>query len=175
MHFLLPAPKVTALLPTAGAVAQVSKPAVSRVSKPAHGCQYQARLRLPRPAALEVVDTAGLETCATCEADPGARTLSMHFLLPSPKVTALLPTAGGIAQVSKPAVSRVSKPANRCQHQAGRRIPRHADLEVGDTAGLETCATYEAHPGARTLSMHHLGSYCRTSVRLISVIIGDLW
>src|SRR5947209_9621277 len=61
-----------------------------------------------------------------------------------------------VAQVSKPAVSRVSKPANRCQHRARRRIPRHADLEVGDTAGLETCATYEADPGARTLSMHFL-------------------
>src|SRR5947209_19746134 len=69
---------------------------------------------------------------------------------------AALPSAEGVAQVSKPAVSRVSKPANRCQYQARRRIPRHADLEVGDTAGLETCATYEAEPGARTLSMHFL-------------------
>src|SRR5205807_2139232 len=65
-----------------------------------------------------------------------------------------LPSAEAVAQVSKPAVSRVSKPANRCQYQARRRIPRPADLEVGDTAGLETCATYEADPGARTLSIH---------------------
>src|SRR5947209_16082005 len=62
---------------------------------------------------------------------------------------AALPSAEGVAQVSKPAVSRVSKPANRCQYQVRRRIPRHADLEVGDTAGLETCATYEADPGPR--------------------------
>src|SRR5947209_16882496 len=272
-----------AALPSADGVAQVSKPAVSRVSKPANRCQHQARRRIPRPADLEVGDTAGLETCATDEADPGARTLSMHFLLPSSTMTALLraaagerrnrrhlqakaqlgpgpapaqssastqefnatgigrkdamrkipkllaslrpmpfalkippvlgfPTlspsgrlaalssAEGVARVSKPAVSRVSKPANRCPHQAGLRIPRPADLEGGDTAGLETCATYEADPGARTLSMHlllpsstmtallqaaagamkksgqthHLDSYCRTSVTLISVIIGNL-
>ena len=176
-------------LPSAEAVAQVSKPAVSRVSKPANRCQYQARRRIPRRADLEVGDTAGLETCATYEADPGARTLSMHFLLPainddcfapsrsmckreksvlssqraswfrtpyntSNRPPAALRSAEAVAQVSKPAVSRVSKPANRCQYQARRRIPRSADLEVGDTAGLETCATYEADPGARTLSIH---------------------
>src|SRR5947209_14697168 len=59
---------------------------------------------------------------------------------------AALPSAEGVAQASKPAVSRVSKPANRFQHQARHRIPRPADLEVGDTAGLETCATHEAAP-----------------------------
>jgi len=148
--------KRPAALPSAEGVAQVSKPAVSRVSKPANRSQYQARRRIPRPADLEVGDTAGLETCATYEADPGARTLSMHFLLPPSQMTALLPSAEGVAQVSKPAVSRVSKPANRCQYQARLGIPRPADLEVGDTAGLETCATYEAGPGARTLSMHFL-------------------
>jgi hypothetical protein len=40
-----------------------------------------------------------------------------------------------VAQTSKSAVSRVSKPA-ACAIAA-----RHADLEVGDIAGLETCAT----------------------------------
>jgi hypothetical protein len=40
-----------------------------------------------------------------------------------------------VAQVSKPAVSRVSKPAT-----ISHCVPP-ADLEVGDTAGLETCAT----------------------------------
>src|SRR5947209_14331889 len=69
--------------------------------------------------------------------------------IPSEWRAAALPSAEGVAQVSKPAVSRVSKPANRCQYQVRRRIPRHADLEVGDTAGLETCATYEADPGPR--------------------------
>jgi len=38
-----------------------------------------------------------------------------------------------VAQISKSAVSRVSKPADRATAQA--------DLEVGDTAGSETCAT----------------------------------
>jgi hypothetical protein len=40
-----------------------------------------------------------------------------------------------VAQTSKSAVSRVSKPAN------APRCVTSADLEVGDTAGLETCAT----------------------------------
>src|ERR1039457_2531753 len=42
---------------------------------------------------------------------------------------------GRVAQTSKPAVSRVSKPARRTTSNAP------ADLEIGDTAGLETCAT----------------------------------
>ncbi len=41
----------------------------------------------------------------------------------------------GVAQTSKSAVSRVSKPARAATDQ------RPADLEIGDTAGLETCAT----------------------------------
>ena len=40
-----------------------------------------------------------------------------------------------VAQTSKSAVSWVSKPANRAP------LPGPADLEIGDTAGLETCAT----------------------------------
>jgi hypothetical protein len=40
-----------------------------------------------------------------------------------------------VAQTSKSAVSRVSKPADA----APWRHP--ADLEIGDTAGWETCAT----------------------------------
>src|SRR5207302_2216855 len=40
-----------------------------------------------------------------------------------------------VAQTSKSAVSWVSKPANRAP------LPSPADLEIGDTAGLETCAT----------------------------------
>jgi len=40
-----------------------------------------------------------------------------------------------VAQTSKSAVSRISKSADF------RTFPSPADLEVGDTAGLETCAT----------------------------------
>jgi hypothetical protein len=40
-----------------------------------------------------------------------------------------------VAQTSKSAVSQVSKPAN------GPPVRRPADLEIGDTAGWETCAT----------------------------------
>src|SRR5690349_23782184 len=47
----------------------------------------------------------------------------------------------GVAQVSKPAVSRVSKPAGCLNVESCRIIAWPADLEVGDTAGLETCAT----------------------------------
>ncbi len=43
-----------------------------------------------------------------------------------------------VAQTSKSAVSRVSKPAN------GAPSVRPADLEIDDTAGLETCATPSA-------------------------------
>ena len=48
-----------------------------------------------------------------------------------------------VAQVSKPAVSRVSKPADASEHARHRGFQRPADLEIGDTAGLETCATFE--------------------------------
>ncbi len=43
--------------------------------------------------------------------------------------------ANPVAQTSKSAVSRVSKPADAAP------VRRFADLEIGDTAGLETCAT----------------------------------
>jgi len=65
-----------------------------------------------------------------------------------------------VAQVSKPAVSRVSKPASRTTSCAAEfqkdpfrvtgfsahryNAPRSADLEFGDTAGLETCAACAA-------------------------------
>jgi hypothetical protein len=41
-----------------------------------------------------------------------------------------------VAQISKSAVSQVSKPAGRQQLPAARR------LEIGDTAGFEACATF---------------------------------
>ncbi len=59
-----------------------------------------------------------------------------------------IPTArfrGLVAQVSKPTVSRVSKPAAPRPFASARFVRSPADLEVGDTAGLETCATGQVH------------------------------
>ena len=58
---------------------------------------------------------------------------------------------GPVAQVSKPAVSRVSKPAD------APKGGDPADLEVGDTAGLETCAT--TLPTARAKLQWLLGHF----------------
>jgi hypothetical protein len=44
-------------------------------------------------------------------------------------------TDNPVPQTSKSAVSRVSKPADTSTCQ------QSADLEIGDTAGLETCGT----------------------------------
>jgi hypothetical protein len=49
--------------------------------------------------------------------------------------TELAELTAEVAQASKPAVSQVSKPASL------KHVRRVADLEVGDTAGLEACAT----------------------------------
>jgi hypothetical protein len=46
-----------------------------------------------------------------------------------------------VAQISKSAVSQVSKPANGGKLNTRSHVARLADLEVGDTAGLETRAT----------------------------------
>jgi hypothetical protein len=46
-----------------------------------------------------------------------------------------------VAQVSKPAVSRVSKPADAGKLCGRWFLLQPADWEIGDTAGLETCAT----------------------------------
>jgi hypothetical protein len=43
-----------------------------------------------------------------------------------------------VTQTSESAVSQVSKPARALKFQTP------ADLEIGDTAGLETCATRRA-------------------------------
>src|SRR5208283_486495 len=55
-----------------------------------------------------------------------------------------------VARTSKSAVSRVSKPA------AGATAARPADWEVGDTAGLETCATRRCAlpPHSKILAAH---------------------
>src|SRR5208282_6484788 len=59
-------------------------------------------------------------------------------------------TATKVARTSKSAVSRVSKPA------AGATAARPADWEVGDTAGLETCATRRCAlpPHSKILAAH---------------------
>jgi hypothetical protein len=54
-----------------------------------------------------------------------------------------------VAQTSKSAVSQVSKPAP-CEY---REIPRVADRDVGDTAGLETCATVGQHAREEALTV----------------------
>lgn len=46
-----------------------------------------------------------------------------------------------VAQTSKPAVSLVSKPANVAATRTRSNFPSPADLEIDDTAGLETGAT----------------------------------
>jgi hypothetical protein len=51
------------------------------------------------------------------------------------------PAAITVAQISKSAVSQVSKPAKAVAARERRVNRRRADLEIGDTAGLETCAT----------------------------------
>ena len=69
-----------------------------------------------------------------------------------------------VAQASKPAVSQVSKPA------AGRAIPRArvgrrpADFEVGDIAGLETCATGK---GALHFGSHNPRVHTTTALALL--------
>jgi len=50
--------------------------------------------------------------------------------------------ARAVAQTSKSAVSQVSQPATRAKKGARSADGRSADLEIGDTAGLETCATF---------------------------------
>ena len=49
-----------------------------------------------------------------------------------------------VAQTSKSAVSQVSQPAGRAKKRAWAAGGRSADLEIGDTAGLDTCATSKA-------------------------------
>ena len=51
----------------------------------------------------------------------------------------------------KPSVSRASKPAGLTNLWRGEAWQRPADLEIGDTAGLETCATGAVRGCARML------------------------
>src|SRR5581483_10655181 len=100
-------------------VAQTSKSAVSRVSKPAGWTNLPA---LP-------------EASTRCRFG-NRRHSRFGNLRYKWKLGAL-----EVAQTSKSAVSRVSKPAGWTNLPALPRLRRAADLEIGDTAGLETCAT----------------------------------
>jgi hypothetical protein len=105
-------------------VAQISKSAVSQVSN------LRGPSRFRRPADWEIGDTAGLEACATSE---------LELRRPAAAVDKV------VAQISKSAVSQVSNLRGR------NRFRRPADWEIGDTAGLEACATSElelARPAA---------------------------
>src|SRR5512135_1963703 len=57
---------------------------------------------------------------------------------PDFSIMAMISSGGSVAQVSKPAVSRVSEPAPVGAVAAWLTGRDTADLEVGDTAGLET-------------------------------------
>src|SRR5437667_8756847 len=48
---------------------------------------------------------------------------------------------GAVAQVSQPAVSQCFQTANRANIPVRRVFPTSCRLEIGDTAGWETCAT----------------------------------
>ncbi len=71
---------------------------------------------------------------------PNNQTVTLKQIRPPAKTLALSAEAV-VAQISKSAVSQVSKPAGRAQADARSSGRRPADLEIGDTAGLETCAT----------------------------------
>ena len=62
-----------------------------------------------------------------------------HYSYLNTGLKLILKWKGRVAQTSKSAVSRVSKPADAANAASA------ADLEVGDTAGSETCATGTAH------------------------------
>jgi uroporphyrinogen decarboxylase len=67
-----------------------------------------------------------------------------------------------VAQTSKSAVSQVSKPASASPNPYVLTSPGPADLEVGDTAGLETCATASGirHPAsAPPIILFSLGTH----------------
>ncbi len=73
---------------------------------------------------------------------------------PGVKPAAMAGATAPVPQTSKSAVSQVSKPADGPPSRTPRSGPRArtaaspADLEIGDTAGLETCATGPAATGA---------------------------
>ena len=77
------------------------------------------------------------------------------------------PRTSPVPQTSQSAVSRVSKPADRGTRRTRWNFPSPADLEIGDTAGLETCATGGARP--RTPS-----AFTLIELLLVLVILGIL-
>lgn len=65
----------------------------------------------------------------------------LKHLAPELERIRLDPAASDVAQTSQSAVAQVSQPANHPTFRPTPSLRRAADLEVGDTAGLETCAT----------------------------------
>jgi hypothetical protein len=65
---------------------------------------------------------------------------AFEFCLPAKFQTSGKSSAAA-AQTSRSAVSQVSKPARPFLFRSAEAISHSADLEIGDTAGLETCAT----------------------------------
>ncbi len=77
------------------------------------------------------------------------------------------PRTSPVAQTSKSAVSRVSKPANHGTRRTRWTFRSPADLEIGDTAGLETCATAAARQRSRS-------GFTLIELLLVLVILGIL-
>ena len=81
-----------------------------------------------------------------------------------------------VAQVSKPAVSRVSKPADAPKVCRRLGISRPADLETRDTAGLETCAAIRLNSRPSTtrpfvpLGMHSYYSFLNSTLSISAII-----
>ena len=77
------------------------------------------------------------------------------------------PRSSPVPQTSKSAVSRVSKPADRGTRRTRWNFPSPADLEIGATAGLETCATAAARQRSRS-------AFTLIELLLVLVILGIL-
>ncbi len=75
-------------------------------------------------------------------------------------------TANPVAQTSKSAVARVSKPADIAP------VRRSADLEIGDTAGLETCATTVLRASAQDPSAPGLAGF---DLLIPTAALGVVW
>ena len=75
-----------------------------------------------------------------------------------------------VAQTSKSAVSQVSKPGRLSLFEPRPVSPRPADLEVGDTAGLETCATPSAFGFRFSSFIRHSSFVIRHSLCLLVLL-----
>ena len=105
---------------------------------------YQATARLRADARFAALPIIAMTAHATMEEKQRCLAAGMNDHISKPIDPANLfetvgrfykPTEANVAQTSKSAVSQVAKPATPPP------LSRPADLEIGDTAGLETCAT----------------------------------